>query len=111
MASGTPLAVALILALGAGCAADAVSTDPVAPAAASVTAEESSATTVTGDDGLAESGSPTPTSTRPSSTDTDEENPAVPEALDWSAELVGGGRIDLAERGDRPVLLWFWAPY
>ena len=108
MASGTPLAVALILALGAGCAADAVSTDPVAPA---VTADEASAITVTEDDGLAESGSPTPTSTRPPSTDTDEENPAVPEALDWSAELVGGGRIDLAERGDPHVLLWFWAPY
>ena len=111
MASGTPLAVALTLALGAGCAADAVSTDPVAPAATTVTADESSATTVTKDEDLAEPGTPTPTSTRPPSTDTDEENPAVPEALDWSADLVGGGRIDLAERGDPPVLLWFWAPY
>lgn len=32
-------------------------------------------------------------------------------ALQFSAPLVGGGRIDLAELGDRPVLLWFWAPW
>lgn len=35
----------------------------------------------------------------------------VPAALQFSAPLVGGGEIDLAELGDRPVLLWFWAPW
>lgn len=32
-------------------------------------------------------------------------------ALQFSAPLVGGGRIDMAELGDKPVLLWFWAPW
>lgn len=36
---------------------------------------------------------------------------AAPEILRFSAPLVGGGELDLAAFGDRPVLLWFWAPF
>lgn len=36
---------------------------------------------------------------------------AVPEALDFSAPLVGGGTIELGASAGRPVLLWFWAPW
>jgi len=36
---------------------------------------------------------------------------AVPEALQFTAPLVGGGEIDLAANFDnKPTLLWFWAP-
>lgn len=35
----------------------------------------------------------------------------APAILQISAPLVGGGELDLATIGDRPVLLWFWAPF
>ncbi len=35
----------------------------------------------------------------------------VPEALKFSAPLVGGGDIELSTLAGRPVLLWFWAPW
>jgi hypothetical protein len=35
----------------------------------------------------------------------------APEALRFTAPLVGGGEVDLAGYAGRPVLLWFWAPY
>jgi hypothetical protein len=37
--------------------------------------------------------------------------PEVPEILQVTAPVVGGGEIDLAAYGDRPLLLWFWAPF
>lgn len=35
----------------------------------------------------------------------------VPDALRFSAPLVGGGDIELDAFAGRPVLLWFWAPW
>jgi hypothetical protein len=35
----------------------------------------------------------------------------VPDALQFSAPLVGGGDIELTTLAGRPVLLWFWAPW
>jgi hypothetical protein len=35
---------------------------------------------------------------------------AVPEALSFTAPLVGGGTLSLADYAGTPVLLWFWAP-
>jgi Flp pilus assembly protein TadG len=35
----------------------------------------------------------------------------VPEVLQFSSALVGGGELDLATLAGRPVLLWFWAPF
>jgi len=35
----------------------------------------------------------------------------VPEALQFTAPLVGGGEIDLASLAGKPVILWFWAPW
>ena len=32
------------------------------------------------------------------------------ELLDFTAPLVGGGTFDGAAYGERPVVLWFWAP-
>ena len=41
----------------------------------------------------------------------DGESPTDAGILGVSASLVGGGDIDLAAYGDRPLLLWFWAPF
>ncbi|MEZ5225043.1 MAG: hypothetical protein R2743_26370 [Ilumatobacteraceae bacterium] len=35
---------------------------------------------------------------------------ATIELLDFTAPLVGGGTFDGATYGERPVVLWFWAP-
>jgi hypothetical protein len=45
------------------------------------------------------------------STDTAPPVVEVPEALRFSAPLIGGGEIDLAGFAGRPVLLWFWSPF
>jgi hypothetical protein len=37
--------------------------------------------------------------------------PDAPEILQVTAPVVGGGELDLAAYGDRPLLLWFWAPF
>lgn len=35
---------------------------------------------------------------------------AVPDALDFTAPLVGGGTFDGADLAGQPVAFWFWAP-
>lgn len=35
---------------------------------------------------------------------------AVPEALQFTAPLVGGGEFDGFDLAHRPVAFWFWAP-
>ena len=35
----------------------------------------------------------------------------VPEALQFTANLVGGGQLDLSELAGPPVVVWFWAPF
>lgn len=34
----------------------------------------------------------------------------VPEALQFSAPLVGGGEFSGADYTDKPTVFWFWAP-
>jgi hypothetical protein len=34
----------------------------------------------------------------------------VPEALQFSAPLVGGGEFTGADYADKPTVFWFWAP-
>ena len=36
--------------------------------------------------------------------------PEAPEALQFSARLVGGGELDLRQYAGTTVALWFWAP-
>ena len=36
---------------------------------------------------------------------------AVPAALDWSVERLGGGQIEGGDLAGRDVVLWFWAPW
>lgn len=47
-----------------------------------------------------------PASTSPVSASAD----AVPEALRFSAPLVGGGTFDGAAYSGKPLALWFWGP-
>lgn len=46
--------------------------------------------------------------------DTSDSPPAstagVPQALQFTAPLVGGGEIDAASLSDKPTAFWFWAP-
>ncbi|MEM9515706.1 MAG: hypothetical protein AAGA42_12695 [Actinomycetota bacterium] len=43
---------------------------------------------------------------------TDAPAPPAPQALQFSAPLVGGGTIDpAAEFTGKPTLMWFWAPF
>lgn len=50
---------------------------------------------------------PAPPTSEPTSAD-----PAVvvPEALQFTAPLVGGGTFDGAALTDKPTVFWFWAP-
>ena len=50
-----------------------------------------------------------PVATSPAST-TVAARVAVPDSLAFTAPLVGGGTVDLAQYAGQPVLLWFWAP-
>jgi len=34
----------------------------------------------------------------------------TPEALRFTAPLVGGGTLDASTLADRPTVFWFWAP-
>jgi hypothetical protein len=43
--------------------------------------------------------------------DTIAQGAGAPEALRFRAPLVGGGEIDMSTLADKPVVLWFWAPY
>lgn len=103
MASGTPFALGLLLATVVACGPDADLETATTEPAESVNAPVTS---------VAPSTSRPPDSTTDLSETTTSAPPvSVPEARDWSADLVGGGRIDMAELGERPILLWFWAPY
>lgn len=49
-----------------------------------------------------------PTTPEPGATTTDL---GAPEALAFSAALVGGGELDARTLAGRPVVFWFWSPY
>ena len=63
--------------------------------------------------GLAACGStqdgPTLGSSTPASSSANIED-NVPDALQFTGELVGGGTFSGPSIADRPVVLWFWAP-
>lgn len=64
---------------------------PVAPAATA------SPTTAPADDSVGATPAPTTAA-------------VVPEALQFTAPLVGGGEFQGADVADRPTVFWFWAP-
>jgi hypothetical protein len=52
---------------------------------------------------------PTTRSTVPASSSADNLD-SVPDALQFTAELVGGGSFSGSSNAGQPVVLWFWAP-
>jgi hypothetical protein len=88
------VAFAVSVGLGLGTTACVTSTEPDAGAGTTVTttASASSAPGVTG--GPGQSG-----------------DTSVPPSEAMPVNLVGGGILDLAAYTDKPLLLWFWAPF
>ena len=74
---------------------------------AAVEATTSPTEAQTTEDPTAATGDTSPTATDPSPTD-----PAVvvPEALQFTAPLVGGGTFEGAAAAGKPTVFWFWAP-
>ena len=68
----------------------------------------------TGNAGTADATQPpattTPVDRAPVDTASPEQAAAAPEALQFSAPLVGGGELDLRSYAGRTVAFWFWAP-
>lgn len=94
----------LPLALGAfvlaSCGGTSTSSGPTAPPEAPVTTVAPADTT----------GSTDTTAAGAPATDAAAPAPAAPEALQFTAPLVGGGTIDFTQFAGRTVALWFWAP-
>lgn len=107
--------VAAGLVLAACGSSDEPSADTDAPVETSGSAETSASTTGPAEDEPAAS-TATPAS-GPNETGTPADGgsavvPAdAPEALQFSAPLLGGGDIEMAALAGRPVLLWFWSPW
>jgi hypothetical protein len=80
--------------------ADAPGSAPATTAAASTANTANTATTATTASTANTANTAEPTGVLP-----------VPDALQFSAPLVGGGEIELGALAGRPVLLWFWAPW
>jgi hypothetical protein len=71
-----------------------------APSNSTPATVDASAPGVPGSDG-------TPTDT---STDGGDSTAVVPQALQFTAPLVGGGEFTGADYADKPTVFWFWAP-
>jgi hypothetical protein len=78
------------------------SSEPTGSPAAPATSAPAAAPATTPADGATATTAATTAATAPQ---------FVPEALQLTAPLVGGGDIELTTLAGRPVLLWFWAPW
>ncbi len=109
-------AVATAALLLAATACSSESNDPVAEPSADTTVE----TTVGGAEAAPVTDAPDETAaptgdiddTAPAAGDSTPADPdvVVPEALQFTAPLVGGGTFDGAALADKPTVFWFWAP-
>ena len=112
MAGAIAASVVLLAATACGSSSDDSSGEPLPDAAVESTV-----------DATGTSASPTPGTEAPSATtaapapaDTDgdpattEAAVVVPEALQFTAPLVGGGTFDGAAVAGKPTVFWFWAP-
>ena len=112
-------AIATAALLWAATACSSGSNDPVAEPSADTTVE----TTVGGAEAAPVTDAPDETAaptdeiddiddTAPAAGDSTPADPVVvvPEALQFTAPLVGGGTFDGAAVADKPTVFWFWAP-
>lgn len=96
------------------CATDSDDTADSSPAAApaenTVGDTAAPSTAATGTEPSAAATEPT-TAPAPTEAPTTTQAPvAVPEALRFTAPLVGGGTFDGAAAAGKPTVFWFWAP-
>ena len=83
--------------------AEATVAPPAEPSDVPATATATTAPSAPDASGATTAPAQTPTTTLPPV--------EAPEALRFTAPLVGGGTIDAASLAGTPVLFWFWAPY
>lgn len=104
----------MLLLCATACSSDSDSTAETLPTvAADDAAESTDAPTTQAPSTDAAAGVTTPTAG--SDTTTAEPAPTepavvVPEALQFTAPLVGGGTFDGAATAGKPTVFWFWAP-
>ena len=108
------LAAGVLLLSAAACSSDSGSTAETLPGAAvDDTAGSTDAPTAQSDATTTPSAAPSVTSSdsdpvdEPAATDSAVE---VPQALQFTAPLVGGGTFDGAAYTGKPTVFWFWAP-
>ncbi len=80
--------------------------DTVVDAPAEATATEATATEAP----TADAGDSSPGATDGADPTPTEPGVVVPEALQFTAPLVGGGTFDGAAAAGKPTVFWFWAP-
>ena len=90
--------------LAAACGSDSDGASTAPPAASQPEQTDSTTADIDAADGSATA----PTSPQGSATTAAE--PAVPEALQFTAPLVGGGEFNGADYAGKPTVFWFWAP-
>lgn len=111
-AVGAIAATALLFAVTA---CGSKSSDPVAESTAETPAESTGGDATPSPGADAPDAGETAAPADESATDTADPTPAdgavaVPEALQFTAPLVGGGTFDGAALADKPTVFWFWAP-
>ena len=95
----------LVLATACGSGSGDSADDQVGATVPGATAEAPPEPTVSATEGT----SPPATGADAEPTPTDP-TAAVPEALQFTAPLVGGGTFDGAAAAGKPTVFWFWAP-
>ena len=106
-------AAAITLTLFAATACSSESNDPVADSPAPTAADTTVGDADAPDETVAPAESTAPAEEPPTVSDespTSEPAVVVPEALQFTAPLVGGGTFDGAALADKPTVFWFWAP-
>lgn len=106
-------AAAITFALFAATACSSESSDPVADAPVPSAVDTTIGDADPPDETVAPTESTATAEEPPTVTDespTSDPAVVVPEALQFTAPLVGGGTFDGAAVTDKPTVFWFWAP-
>jgi len=105
---GTALVATLLLA-ATGCSSGAGDADGSAQAPISIGAVDTAGSGSTVVPSVAETPGASTTEVDRGTAEATVER-AVPEALQFTAPLVGGGEFSGADLPDKPTVFWFWAP-
>lgn len=98
------MSLAVVLGLATTGCGDETAVESAGP---DTTAPATLATATTAATGSTDPATTDPTGTPPA---TDQGAVEAPEALQFTAPLVGGGTFDGAAVAGKPVAFWFWAP-